>query len=189
MADDIPPPTIRRRALRWRPLEGVGLEHLELTEEPERVVARSVLIGEREGVGFGLRYEVELTAGWVVRSLAVERVDGAGLRLESDGQGRWRRDGAAAPELEGCVDIDLSGTPFTNTLPIRRCGLVLGEPQRFRMAWVPLDTLRPFADGQVYTRLGAWRFRYQSEDGAFERVIETDGEGFVTLYPGLFERV
>jgi uncharacterized protein len=187
MADDRFPSTTRR-VLRWRPLDGTGLEHLELTEEADRVVARSVLIGEREGLAFGLRYEVELSPGWVVRSLTVERVDGAGLRLESDGRGRWRRDGEGAPELEGCIDIDLSGTPFTNSLPIRRCGLAPGEPRRFRMAWVPLETLRPFADGQVYTRLGERRVRYQSQDGAFERVIETDGEGFVTLYPGLFER-
>jgi len=177
------------RVLRWRPLEGTGLEHLELTEEADRVLARSVLIGERDGLAFGLRYEVELSPGWLVRSLAVERTDGAVLRLESDGQGRWLLDGEAARELDGCLDIDISGTPFSNTLPIRRCGLAEGAPQRFRMAWVPLDTLRPFADGQVYTRLGERRFRYQSEDGSFERVIETDGEGFVTLYPGLFERV
>jgi uncharacterized protein len=180
---------VSRRVLRWRPLDGVGLEHLELTEEPGRIVARSVLIGEREGTAYGLRYEVELSPDWTFRWLTVERADGAGLRLEADGRGGWRRDGAAAPELAGCIDIDISGTPFTNTLPIRRCGLALGEPQRFRMAWVPLDTLRPFADGQVYTRLGPTRVRYQSQDGAFEQVIETDGEGFVTLYPGLFERV
>lgn len=177
-----------RRVLRWRPVGEPGLEHLELVEEAGRIVARSVLIGEREGVTFGLRYEVELSPGWLVRSLVLERLDGAGLRIESDGQGRWRRNGAEAPELDGCIDIDISGTPFTNSLPIRRCGLAEGEPQRFRMAWVPLDTLRPFADGQIYTRLGERRFRYRSEDGSFERVIETDGEGFVTLYPGLFER-
>ena len=57
------------------------------------------------------------------------------------------------------------------------------------MAWVPLDTLEPFVDEQVYTRLGPTSFRYQSGDGSFERVIETDAEGFVTRYPGLFERV
>ena len=179
---------MNRRALRWRSLAWPGLEHLDLTEGPDRVVARSVAIGEREGLAYGLRYEVELSGAWMVRSLLVERADGAALRLESDGRGGWRRDGAEAPELEGCLDIDISGTPFTNTLPIRRCGLALGEPMRFRMAWVPLDTLRPFAEGQVYTRLGERRVRYQSEDGSFERVIETDGEGFVTLYPGLFER-
>lgn len=177
-----------RRVLRWRPVEEPGLEHLELTEEAGRIFARSILIGEREGVSFGLRYQVELSPGWLVQSLVLERLDGARLRLESDGEGHWRRGGVAAPELDGCIDIDISGTPFTNTLPIRRCDLALDEPRRFRMAWVPLDTLVPFADGQVYTRLGERRFRYQSQDGSFERVIETDEEGFVTLYPGLFER-
>lgn len=177
-----------RRVLRWRSLDSTGLEHLELTEAADRVVARSVVIGEREGRAYGLRYEMELGRDWTFRSLAIERTDGAGLRLASDRRGGWWCDGAGAPALAGCIDIDLSGSPFTNTLPIRRCALPLGEPQRFRMAWVPLDTLEPFADGQVYTRLGPRSVRYQSADGSFERVIETDDEGFVVTYPGLFER-
>jgi hypothetical protein len=57
------------------------------------------------------------------------------------------------------------------------------------MAWIPLDTLEPFVDQQIYTKLGPTSFRYQSADLSFERVIATDADGFVTFYPGLFERV
>ncbi len=177
-----------RRTLRWRPLDGTGLEHLDLAESGGSVLVRSVAIGEREGRAYGLRYEVELAPDWTFRRLHLERTDGATLRLDSDSRGGWRQDGQEAPSLAGCIDIDLSGTPFTNTLPIRRHPLALDRPERFRMAWVPLDTFAPFADEQIYTRLGPTSFRYQSADGSFERVIETDAEGFVTIYPGLFER-
>ncbi len=57
------------------------------------------------------------------------------------------------------------------------------------MAWIPLDTLDPFADEQVYTRLGPTAVRFQSDEGRFGRVIETHPDGFVTRYPGLLERV
>ena len=86
-------------------------------------------------------------------------------------------------------NIDISGTPFTNTLPIRRNrDWVIGEPRRFNMAWVPLDTLEPFQDGQIYTPLGDNRWRYQAADGSFEAEILVDDDGLVVDYPGLFRR-
>lgn len=178
------------RTIRWRPLEGTGLEHLEITESPTAIFARSVLIGEREGTRFGLRYEMELAPNWSFRTLRLERADGARLELYSDGEGNWL-DGqhVAIPELDGCIDVDLSGTPFTNTLPIRRTRLTADVPALFRMAWVPLDTLDPFPDEQIYTLLGKGRYRFEAADGTFEAELRVDGDGFVTHYPTLFEQV
>lgn len=177
------------KVLRWRSLAWNGLEHLNVSEEANAVIARGVAIGERNEQPYGLLYRVELASDWTFRRIDLERTDGAVLRLRRDDQGAWERDGQAAPGLTGCIDIDLSGSPFTNTLPVRRHALAENTPARFRMAWIPLDTLEPFMDEQIYTRLGPTSFRYQSSDRAFERVIETDDEGFVTSYPGLFERV
>ncbi len=177
------------RTLRWRSLAWNGLEHLDVSERADAVVAQGgVAIGERDDHLYGVRYRVELGPDWTFRSLDLQRTDGASLCLRSDGRGGWERNGREAPDLSGCVDIDLSGSPFTNTLPMRRHAFAASTPARFRMAWIPLDTLAPFVDEQVYARLGPTSFRYQSADGSFERVIETDADGFVTLYPGLFER-
>jgi hypothetical protein len=180
------------RTLRWRPLDGVGLEHLELLSSGDEIRARSVVIGEREGVAFGARYEVVCDRDWRFRSLLVERNDGRILRLVSDGEGHWRDAvGSEVAALEGCIDIDLSASPFTNTLPIRRCGLSPAHGTvNFRMAYVPFDTLDPFAEGQLYTALdGHGRFRFQEEDGTFEAELTVDAEGFVLSYPPLYERV
>ena len=52
-----------------------------------------------------------------------------GIDLLADGEDGWTtRGGAAMPELEGCVDVDISATPVTNILPIRRLGLAPGGP-------------------------------------------------------------
>lgn len=178
------------RTVRWRPLDAVGLEHFEIAEGPTAIVARSVLIGSREGMPFGLHYEVELAPNWSFRALRLERMDGPRLELYADGEGNWT-DGQhlELPRLNGCIDIDISGSPFTNTLPIRRTRFSPGEPARFTMAWIPLDTLEPFPDEQIYTLLENGRYLYESSDGSFKAELSVDADGLVTHYPTLFERV
>jgi hypothetical protein len=177
------------RDLRWQPVDEVGLEHCHVSETADGIAVRSSLIGEHEGLAFGAFYEIQLDPDWTFRSLVLRRHDGRVLRLVSNGQGDWKIDGQRAPPLEGCVDVDISGTPFTNTLPIRRAKFVTGIPQRFDMAWVPLDTLEPFRDGQIYTKLDDGHFRYEAADRSFTEVLTVDAHGLVIDFPTLFRRL
>lgn len=178
-----------RRIVRWEPYEGPGLEHLHLNDWGDTIRARGVIIGHKDGKDFGIHYDMTIDPGWIFRSVIFQRTDGVMTVLSSDGKGNWY-DGQIEPlpALKGCIDIDISGTPFTNTLPIRRASWVRGEPQRFDMAWVPLDTLEPLRDGQIYTPLGDDRWRYQAADKSFDAVLSVDSDGLVTDYPGLFRR-
>ncbi|HET7738750.1 MAG TPA: putative glycolipid-binding domain-containing protein [Tepidiformaceae bacterium] len=179
-----------RRIARWIPIDGAGLEHLEIAEQDDAIHIRSALIGDKDEVDYGILYEMMLDPDWTFRSLSLRRMDGKTMMLTSDRQGNWFGDSnLPRRELEGCIDIDISGTPFTNTLPMRRNrDWVIGEPRRFDMAWVPLDTLEPFKDGQIYTPLGGEKWRYQAADGSFEAEITVDENGLVLDYPGLFRR-
>ena len=174
--------------LRWQALAWTGLEHCHVSETADGVVVRSSLIGERDGFEFGAFYEIQLEPNWTFRSLTLRRHDGRVLRLLSNGAGDWKIDGQRAPALEGCVDIDISGSPLTNTLPIRRARFVVNEPRRFDMAWIPLDTLEPFRDSQIYTRLDDTHYRYAAADRSFTEVLEVDEHGLVVDYPTLFRR-
>jgi len=178
------------RIIRWRSLAWPGYEHCEVHESADGVLVRSVLAGERDGHQYGAHYEIGLDPGWVFRGLRLERTDGEVLLLNADGRGHWT-DGEhrRLPQLDGCLDIDLSGSPLTNTLPIRRAGLVPGTPQRLRMAWIPLDLLKPRPEEQVYTKLDERRFLYESGDGTFRAELETDDAGLIVRYPGLFEQL
>lgn len=176
------------RSVRWRPVEGAGLEHLELRETEHGIVARSALIGKFEGFDFAMSYEIRLMRDWTFRSLELTRTDGSTLTIESDGVGDWTINGRPEPQFYDCVDIDIAATPFTNTLPIRRARFELGVPQHFRMVWLPPDTLDPFVEEQVYTQLGPDRFRYRAADGSFEADLSVDADGLVVDYPGLFRR-
>jgi uncharacterized protein len=104
-----------------------------------------------------------------------------------DATGRWRLNGTACPEVEGCVDLDLNFSPSTNLLPIRRLGLAVGEEGRVRAAWLrfPSFALEPLE--QTYRRLTATTYRYESAGGRFVAELQVDATGLVTLYPGGWE--
>lgn len=184
------------KTVRWRPLEGEGLEHLTIGpavgDEGPTIHAESVVIGERGGSAYGIRYCIDCDTTWHVLSFSIETTSGKRLALSSDGKGHWRTEaGTALPVFDGCIDIDLAGTPFTNTLPIRRLGLT---PQsgtaKLMMLYVPFDTFEPFPDGQRYTCLIEGRlYRYEAEDRSFSASLPVDEDGLVTDYPTLFERL
>ncbi len=176
----------------WTSWDGPGLEDLRLTIDDNEVLADGLIIGIAEDGPFRVRYRVRCDAAWRVREARVERLDRAvaPLVLSADGEGHWTTgEGEALPALDGCIDIDILGTPFTNTLPIRRLGLAVGESRDLTMAyiWVPELTVTP--DPQRYTRLAADRFRFDSRDSDFTAELPLDRDGLVLDYPGLFRRV
>ena len=182
----------RQIVARWQNWAGDSLEHLVLRIGQGGATADSAILGTAEGDAFAARYHVACDRDWRVQTAAVH-VTGVeqSLELASDGAGRWR-DGAGnrLAELDGAIDIDITATPFTNTLPIRRLGLGERAAAEFVVAYVRLPELRVTAERQRYTCLDNGRhYRFESLDGGFMREIEVDVDGLVVTYPGLFRRV
>ncbi len=112
----------------------------------------------------------------------------------SDGEGNWTTlAGRALPELRGCIDVDISVTPFTNTLPIRRLGLAPMESAEVSVAYFEGTELQARPEPQRYTCLeksdGGGLYRYLSLEGEFTVDLPVDADGLVLDYPGLFKRV
>jgi uncharacterized protein len=173
-------------------MDGTGLEHLTLSIESGQIIARSVLIGERGGRPYGVSYVIVCDAGWVIHTLDLETTAGQTLFLVKDGGGRWTdQSGVHLPRFDGCIDVDLAGTPFTNTLPIRRLDLdVRDGPVELKMLYVPFDTFAPIVDEQRYRCLACRSlYRYEAVDRSFSADLPVDADGLVTDYPALFERV
>ncbi len=125
-------------------------------------------------------------------NLDLDTTNGRSLHVSSDGAGIWRdADGKSLPAFDGCVDIDLAGSPFTNTLPIRRLELKKASAAvKLRMLYVPFDTFEPIVDEQRYRCLedGAL-YRYEAVDRTFAADLPVDHDGLVLDYPTLFERI
>ena len=176
---------------RWKDWTDIGREHLVLKETADCVFAESVIIADVDGESIAVRYRITCDPTWRVRRAEVGRVGDDGPRvLESDGLGNWRDSaGIVQPQLSGAIDIDISVTPFTNTLPIRRLNLNKGDAAEILVVYFQLPSLAISTDRQRYTHLAGGRYRYESIDSDFTRDIEVDEHGLVITYPGLFRRL
>jgi hypothetical protein len=177
---------------RWQDWSGQGLEHLVLAESADEVIAEAAILATSGEVDFAARYRITCDASWRVRKAEIAQV-GSDHRIElmSDGTGNWvDGSGGALPQLAGAIDIDISITPFTNTLPIRRLKLQAGQSAEILAVYLQLPAFSITTDRQRYTCLEAGRrYRYESVDSDFTRDVEVDEHGLVVTYPGLFRRV
>lgn len=149
-----------------------------------------------DGDTWAVRYAIDLGADWATRAARVERLSPAGLAevvLESSGNGTWRVDGAPAPELDGCLDVDLESSCLTNAFPVRRLGLDVGERARAPAAYVRVDGPRVERLEQDYVRLPdartRQRYRYAAPAFDFECELVYDELGLLVDYPGIGTRV
>lgn len=141
-------------------------------------------------------FEVRLDDKWRTRQAEVVVVEDERSRqvlIESDGEGEWHLDGAPAPELDGCFDVDIAATPYTNTFVIRRLGIPVGEVAKVKAAWVRIPELEVAAMDQTYLHLGPLdgtdRYEYRAENAGKGRVIDVDEDGVALTYEGFARRL
>jgi hypothetical protein len=182
------------REVMWTPWEEAGLEHLRLVTSGSGVVANGLVIGLQGGRPFRIGYEIRCDGRWRVREVRAAAPDSERpvLELLADGEGRWKsRGGEPVPELDGCIDVDISATPFTNTLPIRRLGLKPGESEELTVTYIRVPELLVGPERQRYGCLEAdgGFYRFEALPSGFTAELPVDAEGLVIDYPGLFRRV
>lgn len=175
-----------RSVILWRRLDMPGHEVAELTALATGWRLSGVAVLAHEGRPCRMEYDIECDATWCTRRATIRgHVGGvpAHLDLARDDDGAWTADGAPAPTLLGCIDVDLGFSPSTNLLPIRRLELAIGDHSAVRAAWVRFPDLDLAVLEQVYTRLGAASYRYESAGGTFRRELSVNADGFVLEYP------
>ncbi len=179
------------REVRWASLEGDGIEHLTFDRDDDRIVVESAVVGQRYGKPYGLAYRVVCDARWHATHAVLKVMGGGTLELRSDGDGHWR-DGAgrALPELDGCIDIDIAATPYTNALPIGRLGLGRGERQPIDVVYVSTPDLTVSRVRQAYACIEPGRrYRYEGVFRDFTAEMDIDEDGLVIDYETLFRRL
>jgi hypothetical protein len=184
------------RKLIWLNQADTGLEHFTLRRAAEEIIADGIVIGVEENVAFCIRYTIRCDLRWHVREVTVRLLEEneQSLYFVSDGAGNWINDsGDAVPELKGCIDVDITATPFTNTLPIRRLGLSPSESAEIQVVYFTVPDMRVRVEPQKYTSLesssAGGKYRFESLSDGFTADITVDAEGLVEDYPALFKRV
>jgi len=109
--------------------------------------------------------------------------------LEADGAGHWLADGAPAPHLDGCLDVDLESSAMTNALPVRRMGLAPGAGAAAPAAYVRAAGLAAERLDQTYLHVpdeaAPHRYDYAAPGFGFTCQITYDESGLVLDYPGI----
>jgi hypothetical protein len=180
----------------WRHVTATeGFESVFFTTMPggHRVAGGSA--GVEEGQAWAVRYAIELDEGWRTRTAQVSGASALGehdVRLEGDGDGHWWVDGESAPGLDGCFDVDLEPSACTNSFPVRRLRLRVGESAAAPAAYVRSFDLRVERLEQDYARMddagGHQRYDYRSPEFGFACVLVYDASGLALDYPGIAAR-
>jgi uncharacterized protein len=177
----------------WMAVQWPSFEHVIASSGPAGFTADSWMILVSEAGLARVSYRLTCDSRWQVTELMTTVTDAASdrtLALSRDPEGHWHADGnRPLPELDGCIDVDINRSPLTNTLPIRRLDLGIGESRDLDVVYVsvPELTVRPVQ--QRYTLLTGDGPVYRYESGSFSADLPVDGDGVVIDYPGLWRRI
>jgi uncharacterized protein len=147
-----------------------------------------------DGQTWVVSYRIEADAAWVTRRALVTATTVTGAHtteLRADGTGRWVVNGQPAPQLDGCLDVDLESSAMTNTLPVHRLDLAPGARADAPAAYVRAATLSVDRLDQVYRRhpgddgLG---YDYAAPVFGFTARLVYDPAGLIISYPGIAAR-
>jgi uncharacterized protein len=186
MSDDL------KRVVVWKNLLLNGTDYCGLSQTAEGWMLKGTVTGVLKDQRPVLaNYEIHSDENWFTHRVQLECTiagDVKTLSLGVESRGIWRNSGLELPALRSCDDVDLSLTPATNTLAIRRLKLDVGSSASLIAAWVKFPELTVEPLSERYTRINQNTYRYASNTG-FSAEITVDDLGLVISYPGAWQRI
>lgn len=174
----------------WQPLHVPGAEWCSVERGPNGATIAGVAIVGSPGAVHRFDYELELDAAAVTRRAQVTAVlpDRTELfDVAADGHGSWWRSGKLVLHEAEAIDVDLGFSPLTNSLPVWRLGLAIGQAREISVLWLKYPELTLIRGRQTYERLDERSYRYCS--GSFEAVVRVFPDGLVEDYVGYWKAV
>ena len=177
--------------LLWSGREYYSLENCIVGIDELSLNVRSTIVGRYEGKLYVVRYSLSTDRRGHTIWLQIEIQHNDQLihhSLKKDEKGKWIHNGREQSELDGCIDVDIPLTPFTNTLPVRRLRLDVDEPAEIQVIYCDMlnNIIHPVR--QRYRKVSDTSYHYENVPNDFEATIVVDADGIVVDYPQLFER-
>lgn len=175
----------------WTGIDTLSIEKCVLIDKGETVHCKGELVGNKNNQVYGADYQVVVDQKWETRFFDISCRVGHknywihGYKMNN----QWIIDDLEYPELQDCLDIDISVTPFTNALPINRLKLEVGQAKELAVLYINPIEERFSRVVQRYERLSENTYHYKNLWSDFESTIEVDAAGLVTRYPGLFQKI
>ena|SRR5215471_12441832 len=180
------------RAGLWRWIPTAGLERFELLQSAEGWTLRGTILTLASGEPAEARYEIFCDLSWDTRRADISVRDSRGqrsLRVIKE-NGRWSENGQLNRTLDACHDIDLEWSPSTNTIPIRRLRMPVGQASGvLTAAWVRFPSLTVETLPQEYRHTSEQQYVYSSRNGSFIAEVVVDDQDLVLDYQGFWHRI
>ncbi|WP_257668530.1 putative glycolipid-binding domain-containing protein [Parapedobacter tibetensis] len=176
----------------WQGLYYNTMEHVSIEHTGSGHTINGIIIGEVQGMAMNIHYKLHATDDWTTQSVAitVDAETSFSLAFQKDQHGGWSDGNGNKPlDLAGCIDVDISMTPFTNTLTINRSQLDEGASEETNVVYIDVLKQTCRSVGQRYTRVGQASYKYENLESEFMSVVETDEDGIVINYPGIWRRI
>ena len=174
----------------WRRLDMPGHESTRIYGDGEGWYLDGAAVFLYENQPCRLEYLIQCSPDWRTEFISVDGWVGdeiIEMEIEVDKEGVWLLNGEEISAVKGCIDIDLSFSPVTNTLPLLRMDLAAGESKSTRAAWLRFPSFKLEALDQVYTRIDETTIRYESGSG-FKTELRVNEAGIVIDYPDFWIR-
>jgi hypothetical protein len=175
----------------WDGIEYHSLENCIVTITDTGAEINSSIVGGYANKLYRVEYRITTNHLWETTSFEIrsQLSDTVGMiQLRKEGKDTWYVNGRPDEQFTGCIDIDISLTPFTNSLPINRLKLSEKESKEIKVLYVDVLDRKLKPVQQNYTRLSQTGYKYENIPNDFEAVITVDDLGLVVEYPGLFKR-
>ena len=166
----------------WHCKPNDSTEHFVLAGTDDGWLMRGIVMIPIDDKPSEIRYEVTADKLWRTQGAVIHIGDETTEISVTDNE--WWVDGVLNDDLRGCIDIDLGWTPATNTLPIRRLRLDVGESAETVTAWLRFPEMEFVPASQNYTRVSDNLLRYQS--GQTDYDLEVSADGVVCRYGDLW---
>ncbi len=179
----------------WAHLFNPGVERVRLEVSELGVMAMGE-VEERVGPSLlRLHYTILCDPDWNVKEIMVDRhsPQTGSVDLIGDGMGKWYNAACQEiPSLEGCTEVDLSASAFTNTIPIRKLDLAVDQKAELKVVYLDARSMQPKSSTQRYTCVKRLPnesvYYYEGLDTGFRVQLRVDSDGLVMDYPGVFRR-
>lgn len=181
-----------QRIIIWKGIFYHSLEHCVVTVTKNKLAVQATIVGHTKEDAYCVKYNIGTNDLFETREAIVDISYNGNDRVislrKNDSKG-WLLNGKAAPDFDDCIDIDISLTPFSNTLPVKRLSFDKVREHQVKVIYIDIleETIKPVF--QKYVKLTERLYRFENVPNDFDANIEFDEMGFVKHYPGLFDRV
>ncbi|MEI2274537.1 putative glycolipid-binding domain-containing protein [Sphingobacterium sp. ML3W] len=175
----------------WQGVAFHSLEYFNIQENDDHYVVASKIIGSYRKKIYSIYYQLIINKQWEIEEFLI---DSEVNRTKNILTGKktdinWEINHFDNPSFRGFQYIDISLTPFTNTLPINNLQLKIGDSKEIDIIYIDLINSDITPVRQRYTRTHLYEYLYENIVSDFTARIQVDENGLVLNYPGLFEKI